>query len=59
MLFNNDTAWLTSVPYHPIALNRDQPQKGGTSNLRGNLLMHPMLWGVWNEVHYFDMGPSG
>eukprot|EP00904_Undaria_pinnatifida_P000340 jgi/Undpi1/10306/HiC_scaffold_28.g12757.m1 len=33
-------------------------QKGGTTSLRGNMLTHPMVWGMQNEVHFFDLMPS-
>lgn len=54
---NSDANRQTSAPY-PNALNRDQLQKGGTTSLRGNLLTHPMVWGMQNEVHFFDLVPS-
>lgn len=58
MLFNSDANLVMTVPF-PIALNRGVSQKGGTTNLRSNLLLHPMVWGVWTEVHFFDRSPSG
>eukprot|EP00904_Undaria_pinnatifida_P002702 jgi/Undpi1/12432/HiC_scaffold_5.g02103.m1 len=33
-------------------------QKGGTTNLRENLLKHPMVCGKRHEVHFFDQDPS-
>ncbi|CAM9125949.1 unnamed protein product [Ascophyllum nodosum] len=31
-------------------------QKGGTTSLRGNLMTHPLVSGMPNEVHFFDRG---
>lgn len=33
-------------------------QKGGTTNLRRNLLTHPLVTGMPNEVHFFDQDPD-
>ncbi|CAM9754238.1 unnamed protein product [Scytosiphon promiscuus] len=33
-------------------------QKGGTTNLRRNLMTHPLVTGMPNEVHFFDQGPD-
>lgn len=36
----------------------DGEQKGGTTNLRRNLMTHPLVTGMPNEVHFFDQGPD-